>query len=83
VAKTKITHNIAETRKTRLVESAGILLGEGAKSKVKHVSLSNDTVKPHIADVACDIISPLKISKLHLCLEYSLMSQLILPTSLN
>ena len=53
VAKTKKKHNIAETLiKPCLVECAGILLGEGAKSKVKQVSLSSDTVKSRIADMA-------------------------------
>jgi len=60
VAKTKKPHNIAETLITPcLVECAGILLGEGAKSKEKQVSLSNDTVKSRIADIACDIKSQL------------------------
>jgi len=34
-------------------------LGEGAKSKAKQVSLSNDTVKSRIVDMACYIKSQL------------------------
>jgi len=60
VAKTKKTHDIAEMLiKPCLVECTGILLGERAKSKVKQVSLANDTVKCRIADMACDIKSQL------------------------
>ena len=56
VANTKKTHNIAETLiKSCLEECAGILLDESAKSKLKQISLSNDTVKSRIADMACDI----------------------------
>jgi len=40
-----------------LVECAGILLGEGAKSTVKQVSLSNVTVTSRIADMSCDVKS--------------------------
>jgi len=85
VAKTKKTHNIAKTLiNPCLVECAGILLGEGAKSKVKQVSLSNDTVKHRIANMACDIKSQLiENIKASPVLEYSLMSRLILQTSLN
>ena len=58
VAKVKKPHNIAETViKPCLVECAGLLLGESAKSKIKKVSLSNNTVKSRIADMACDIKS--------------------------
>ena len=60
VAKAKKPHNIAETLiKPCLVECAGILLGESAKSKIKMVSLSNNTAKSRIADIACDITSQL------------------------
>jgi len=60
VAKTKKPHNIAETLiKPCLVECAGILLGEGEKSEVKQVSLSSDTVKSRIADMACAVKSQL------------------------
>jgi len=58
VVKTKKTHNIAETlMKPCLVKCAGILLGEGPKSKAKQVSLSTATVKPRIADMTCDVKS--------------------------
>ena len=60
VAKAKKPHNIAETLiKPCLVECAGILFGESAKSKINKVSLSNNTVKSRIADMACDIKSQL------------------------
>ena len=60
VAKAKKPHNIAETLiKPCLVECAGILFGESAKSKINQVSLSNNTVKSRIADMACDIKSQL------------------------
>ena len=53
-------HNIPETLiKPSLVDFAGILLGEGEKSKVEQVSLCNVTVKSRIADMACDIKSQL------------------------
>ena len=56
VAKAKKPHNIAETLiKPCLVECAGILFGESAKSKMNKVSLSNNIVKSRIADMACDI----------------------------
>jgi len=58
VTKTNKPHNIAETlMKPCLVECAGILLGEGEKSTVKQVSLSNVTVKSGIADMSCDVKS--------------------------
>ena len=60
IAKPKKPHNIAETLiKPCLVECAGILFGESAKSKINQVSLSNNTVKSRIADMACDIKSQL------------------------
>ena len=60
LAKAKKPHNIAETLiKPCLVECAGILFGESAKSKINKVSLSNNTVKSRIADMACDIKSQL------------------------
>ena len=60
VAKTKKPHNIAEILiKPCIEECAGILLGKSAKSKIKQISLSNDTVKSLIADMACDIKSQL------------------------
>ena len=60
VAKAKKPNNIAETLiKPCLVECAGILLGESAKSKIKKVSLSNNIVKSRIVDMACDIKSQL------------------------
>ena len=60
VAKAKKPHNIAATLITpRLVECGGILLGESAQSKIKKVSLSNNTVKSSIADMTCDIKSQL------------------------
>jgi len=60
VTKTEKPHNIAERlMNPYLVGCAGILLGEGEKSCVKQVSLSNDTVKFCIADMACDIKSQL------------------------
>ena len=60
MAKAKKPHSIAESLiKPCLVECAGILLGDSAKSKIKKVSLSNNTVKSRIADMACDIKSQL------------------------
>ena len=58
VAKAKKPHNKAETLiKPCLVESAGILFGKSAKSKINQVFLSNNTIKSRIADMACDIKS--------------------------
>ena len=60
VAKAKKPHNIAETLiKPCLVECAGILFGESAKSKINQVSLCNNSVKSRITDMACDIKSQL------------------------
>ena len=60
VAKAKEPHNIAETLiKPCLVECANILLDSNAVSKIKQVSLSNDTVKSRIDDMACNIKSKL------------------------
>ncbi|XP_068206277.1 zinc finger BED domain-containing protein 5-like [Palaemon carinicauda] len=60
VAKAKKPHSIGETLiKPCLVSCAGILLGESAVSKMKKVSLSNDTVKSRIFDMSCNIKSQL------------------------
>ena len=60
VAKAKKPHNIAKTLiKPCLVECANILHDSNAVSKIKQVSLSNDTVKSRIDDMACDIKSEL------------------------
>ena len=53
-------HNIAETLiKPCLVECANILLDSNVVSKIKQVSLSNDTIKSRIDDMACNIKSKL------------------------
>ena len=85
VVKTKKPHNIGETLiKPCLVACADILLGESAVAKMKQVSLSNNTVKNRIDDMASDIKSnSSQRSKLHLRLEYRWMSRLILQTSPN
>ncbi|XP_076049322.1 zinc finger BED domain-containing protein 5-like [Oratosquilla oratoria] len=55
VATAKKPHSIGETLiKPCLVSCAGILLGESAVSKMKQVSLSNDTVKSRIFDMSCN-----------------------------
>ena len=60
VAKAKKPHNIDETQiKSCLVVCADILLGESAVAKMKQVSLSNNTVKNRIDDMASDIKSQL------------------------
>ena len=60
VAKAKKPYNIAETLiKPCLVECATILLDSNAVSKIKQVSLSNDTIKSRIDDMACNIKSKL------------------------
>ena len=60
VAKTKKPHNIGETLiKPCLVACADILLGESAVAKMKQVSLSNNTFKNRIDDMASDIKSQL------------------------
>ena len=60
VAKAKKPHNIGETLiKPCLVACADILLGESAAAKMKQVSLSNNTVKNRIDDMASDIKSQL------------------------
>ena len=52
----KKPHSISETLiKLCLVSCAGILLGESAVSKMKQVSLSNNTVKFHIFNMSCNI----------------------------
>ena len=57
VTMAKKPHNIAEILiKPCLVECAGILFGERAKSKIKKISLF---VKSRIADMVCDIKSQL------------------------
>ena len=45
--------------KSCLEACSGILLGESAKSKIKQISSSNDTVKSRIVDMTCDIKSAL------------------------
>jgi len=52
----KKPHSIGETL---IKPCAGILLGESAVSKMKQVSLSNDTVKSRIFDMSCNIKSQL------------------------
>ncbi|XP_076069775.1 protein FAM200C-like [Oratosquilla oratoria] len=60
MAKAKKPHSIGETLiKPCLVSCAGILLGESAVSKMKQVSLSNDTVKSRIFDMSCNTKSQL------------------------
>ena len=68
VAKTKKPHNIAEAlMKPCLEECADILLSESVKSKIKQISLSNDTIKSSIADMTCDIKSQLIEKTLIFC----------------
>ena len=60
VAKAKQLYNIVKTLiKHCLIECTGILLGESVKSKIKKVSLINNTVKSCTAVMACDIKSQL------------------------
>ena len=60
VAKAKKPHNIGVALiKPCLVGCADILLGESAVAKMKQVSLSNNTVKNPIDDMASDIKSQL------------------------
>ncbi|XP_076069773.1 zinc finger BED domain-containing protein 5-like [Oratosquilla oratoria] len=60
MVKAKKPHSIRETLiKPCLVSCAGILLGESAVSKMKRVSLSNDTVKSRIFDMSCKTKSQL------------------------
>ena len=56
VAKAKKPHRIGDTL---IKPCASILLGEPAVSKMKQVSLSNDTVKSGIFDMLCNIKSQL------------------------
>ena len=61
MAKAKKPHRIRETlKKPCFVSCASILLGKSVLSKMKQVSLSNDTVKSHIFNMSCNI-------KLQLC----------------
>ena len=61
MAKAKKPHSIRETlKKPCFVSCASILLGKSVLSKMKQVSLSNDTVKSHIFNMSCNI-------KLQLC----------------
>ena len=60
MAKAKKPHNIGETLlKPYLVACADIFLGESAIAKMKQVSLSNNSVKNRIDDMASDIKSQL------------------------
>ena len=56
MAKVEKPQYIAETC---LIECTGIFLGGSAKSKINKISLSNNTVKFCIADMACNIKSQL------------------------
>ena len=87
VAMAEKPHNIAETLiKPCLVQCTGILLGKSAKLKIKKVSLSNNTVKSCIADMACYIKSqlienikalPVFGIQLDELIDYAKLSQLI------
>ena len=60
VAKAKKPHSIGEMLiKQCLVSCAGVLLGESVVSKMKQVSLSNNTVKSLIFNMPCNIKSQL------------------------
>ena len=85
VAKAKKPHNIDETLiKPCLVACANILVGESAVAKIKQISLSNNTVKNRIDDMASNIKSQL-IAKIKASPVFGIQldESLILQTSLN
>jgi hypothetical protein len=57
VAKNKKPHTIAETLiKPCLLKSVKLILGEASEMKMRHVSLSNNTIQRRILDMSADVL---------------------------